>query len=124
MSHPRISYRRAKAISASLLLIGLAILSFTNSWWPGILLGIGFPTALRQFFMGRYYDVLLTLVIFIGAFIVSGYEISWDILLTVLFIIGAIYILAREFMNPNFTTVAEDEEALNQEIEEDDTSSH
>lgn len=119
MAHPKTSYKRAKAISGSLFLVGLAILSFNNLWWPGILLVIGLPMALRQFLLGRVYDMSLSLVIFVGAFVASGYHISWDILLTVLFVLGAIYILVREFTNPSASTEPEEEEALNIEIEED-----
>jgi hypothetical protein len=121
MAHPKVSHKRAKALSSSLFLVLLAIIAFTNTWWPGILLAIGLPLALRQFLLGRTYDMGLSLALFTGAFLVSsGYNISWDILLPVLFIIGAIYIFAREFLDTNFTTEAENEESLSKEIEEED----
>jgi hypothetical protein len=121
MAHPKVSQKRAKALSSSLLLILLAIISFTGNWWPGIMLVVGLPLSFRQFLLGRNYDMGLSLTLFIGAFIVSsGYEISWNTLLPVLFTIGAIYTLAREFITPFPTTEAEDEESLSKEIEEED----
>ena len=82
---------------------------------------VGLPLALRQFLLGRTYDMGLTLVLFIGAFILSsGYDISWNTLLPVLFTIGAIYTLAREFITPNPTTEPEEEESLSKELEEED----
>ena len=118
MAHPLVSQKRSKSISSALFLVCLAIISFTTNWWPGILLAVGIPIALRQFLMGRFYDMFLTLVIFIGAFIVAGYDISWDVLLPVVFTISAIYIVVREFCDPYPTTEAEDEESLNHELEE------
>ena len=121
MAHPKVSQKRAKALSSSLFLILLAVVSFSGNWWPGIMLAVGFPLALRQFLLGRTYDMGLSLTLFVGSYIVSsGYNISWDILLPVLFTVGAIYIFAREFIDPNPTTEAEDEESLGKEIEEED----
>lgn len=119
MAHPKVSQRRAKAIASSLFLVGLAIVSFTESWWPGMMIVIGVPLALRQFLLGRIYDAILSLVIFGGVFFVSGFNVSWEVLLPVLFIIGALYLLIREFCDPNPTNEAEDEESLNHEITED-----
>lgn len=122
MSHPRVSQKRAKAISSSLFLVGLAILTFTGRWWPGIMLVIGIPLALRQFLLGKTYDMCLSLIIFVGAFIATGYEVSWEVVLPVMFITGAIYILFAEFWGPDHPDEAEDEESLSKEIEEDDTN--
>lgn len=119
MSHPKVSQRRAEAISSSLFLVGLAIVFLTQSFWPGMMLVVGIPLALRQYLLGRTYDALLSLVIFGGVFCVSGLDISWEIILPVLFVTAAIYTIIREFCNPYQTTEAEDEESLNHEITED-----
>lgn len=115
-----ISKRRAKAISLSLFFLGLAILTILDSWWPGIMLVIGIPLALRQFLLGRYYDMSLSLIIFIGSFIVAGYKVSWKVLLPVLFIIGALWILVREYVDSKFHHTDEDIEDISHEIEEKD----
>lgn len=49
MKKPLIAKNKAKALSSALLLIGLAIIFFTESWWPAIMLVIGVPLALKQF---------------------------------------------------------------------------
>ncbi len=120
MAHPKVPQKRAKNLSAALFLIGLAIVSLTGSWWPGVMLAIGIPLALRQYLLGRFYDAFLSLVIFIGIFLAANLDFSWQVLLPVLFIIAAIYILIREFCNPYDTTEAEDEESLSLEITEED----
>lgn len=118
MAHPRVSYKRAKAISSSLFLVCIAVLLFTEKWWPGILLAIGLPLAVRHFLLGRQYDMWLTLTIFVGGFVASGCDIKWDILAPVILVVAAIYMLVREFLDPNASNEAEDEESLNKEIEE------
>ena len=91
------SKRRAKALSLSLLFLGLAILSFTGEWWPSVVLVAGIPLALRQFLLGRPHDFILTLLVFSGVFVTYQYEVNWQLLLPVLFIIAAIYIVFKEF---------------------------
>lgn len=118
MAHPKVSYRRAKALSSSFFLVCLALLLFTDQWWPGILLAVGLPLALRHFLLGRKYDMYLTLTIFVGGYLVSGYDIKWEILAPTILVIAAIYMLVREFFDPEISTEAEDEESLSREIEE------
>ncbi len=118
MAHPKVSYRRAKAISSSFFLLGAAVLLYTNQWWPGVLLAIGLPLAIRHFLLGRTYDMCLTLAIFVGGYLVSGYDIEWEVLAPVILIIAAIYMILREFLDPEITTEAEDEESLSHEIDE------
>jgi hypothetical protein len=116
--HPLTSRRKAHAISTALFMVGLAVLIFTDAWWPGIMLVIGVPMALRQYLLGRTYDMIVTLLVFVGTFVTVQYEISWRIFLPVLFTVGALYILLREFLGPDETTEVEKEEELNCEIEE------
>lgn len=117
--HPITSKKKAQALSTALFLIGLATLIFTDAWWPGIMLIIGIPLALRQYLLGRSYDMMMTLLVFIGTFITVQFDISWRIFLPILFTLGALYILFREFLGPDETTEEEREEELNHEIEED-----
>lgn len=117
--HPITSKKRAGALSTSLFLIGLATLIFTQNWWPGIMLIIGLPTALRQFLLGRNYDMLVTLTVFIGTFITASFDISWQIFLPILFTLAAIYIFFKEFFGPDETDEEEREEQINHELEED-----
>lgn len=117
--HPITSKKRAGALSTSLFLLGLATLIFTQSWWPSIMLIVGLPIALRQFLLGRNYDMLITLTVFIGTFITATFDISWQIFLPILFTLAAIYIFFREFFGPDETDEEEREEQINHELEED-----
>ncbi len=119
MSRALISKRRAKALSVALFLIGLAIISFLQAWWPGIMLAVGIPLALRQYLLGRHYDMGITLFVFVGVFVTVQFNISWEILLPVLFALGGIYVLFREYIESTEEPLCEEEADLNQEIEED-----
>jgi hypothetical protein len=115
---PITSKKKAQSLSTALLLLGLATLVFTDAWWPGVMLIIGLPLALRQYLLGRNYDTMVTLFVFIGTFVSVQFDISWRVFLPVLFTLGALYIIFREFFGPDETTEEEKEEELNQEIEE------
>lgn len=114
-----VSRKRAKALSVALFLIGLAIVSYLQAWWPGIMLAVGIPLALRQYLLGRHYDMIVSLFVFIGVFVTVQFDISWEILLPVLFALGGVYILFREYLESKEETLEEEEEDINQEIEED-----
>jgi hypothetical protein len=116
--HPITSRKKAQALSTALFLVGLASLIFIDVWWPGIMLIIGLPLALRQYLLGRNYDMMVTLFVFVGTFISVQFDISWRIFLPILFTLGALYILFREFLGPDETSEEEKEEELNHEIEE------
>lgn len=118
MAKALISKKRAKTISVALFLIGLAIVSYLAAWWPGIMLAVGIPLALRQYLLGRHYDMGISLFVFVGVFVTVQFNISWEILLPVLFAIGGIYILCREFLESK-EPLAEEEEDINHEIEEE-----
>ncbi len=117
--HPITSKRRAKSLSFALFLLGLAVASYLNSWWPGITLVIGIPLALRQFLQGHLYDTMVSLFIFIGIFVAVHFNFSWEFLLPVLLIVGAIYVLFREYFDSRTTPEDEEEVDLNEEIEEE-----
>lgn len=98
MTKPLIAKNRAKALSSALLLVGLALVFFFDSWWPAIMLVIGIPLALRQFLMGRFSDATLSLFVFVGFFVIAQFNISWKVLIPILFIMAAIYILCKEWV--------------------------
>ena len=112
------SKRKAKVLSIALFLVGLAIVSYLGAWWPGIMVAIGIPLALRQFLLGRHYDMSITLFVFLGVFITVQFDIHWEVLLPVLFALGGIYILFREYLESK-EPLAEEEEDINCEIEEE-----
>jgi predicted membrane protein len=119
MAKPLASKKRAKAISVALFLVGLAIISYLGAWWPGIMLAVGVPLALRQYLLGRHYDMGVTLFVFLGVFFTVQFDISWEVLLPVLFALGGIYILFREYLESKTESEEEHEEDVNEEIEEE-----
>jgi hypothetical protein len=114
-----LSKKKTQGICGAMFLVGLAILAFTDAWWPGIMLVIGLPLAIRQYAMGRFYDMGITLIVFGGVFFIAMFGWQQRIFLPVLFIVGAIYVFFREYFES--TTESEEviEEELNEEIEED-----
>jgi 4-hydroxybenzoate polyprenyltransferase len=114
-----VSQKRAKVLSIALFLIGLAIVSFLKAWWPGIMLAVGLPLALRQYLLGRPYDMGISLFVFVGVFITVQFDIAWEVLLPVLFALGGIYLLFREFSESDTVPLREQEEDINHEIEEE-----
>ena len=118
MAHPITSKKKAQTLSTALFLLGLAILIFTGNWWPGIMCAAGVAIALRQYLLGRHYDMGITLLVFLGTFVTVQFDITWRVFLPILFTIGALYVLAREFLTPDEPTEEETEEDTQHEIEE------
>lgn len=118
LSNALVSKKRAKTISVALFLIGLAVITYFGAWWPGIMIAVGIPLAVRQYLLGRRYDMGISLFVFIGVFVTVQFDISWEILLPVLFATGGVYILFREFLESD-EPLAEEEENINHEIEEE-----
>jgi hypothetical protein len=111
------SRKTARALSFALFLFGIALLAYLGKWWPGIMLVIGLPVALREYLLRHYYDMGITLFVFIGIFITAQFE--WKILLPILFVLGGIYVLFREYLESKQCPLAEEEDDINIEIEED-----
>ncbi len=118
MTQILVSRKKAKTISISLFLVALAIVSYTGDWWPGIMLAIGIPLALKQYLLGKKYDVLITLIVFVGVFLSIHQKLFWPILLPVLFTLGGIYVFFRDIIEESSISEPEQEEDLNEEIEE------
>ena len=123
MARQLTSQRRAEAIGTSLFFLGLAIIAFRHSWWPSLSIVIGLSLAVRQFLLGRIYDMIVSLFIFIGIFVFSTYNIPWDILLPTIFVIAAIYTITREVFSRNTPSEVDYEENLNHELEEEEDHS-
>ena len=97
MNMPNLSKKKADAISNGVFLIALAVLFYTQAWWPGILAAIWITLATRQFLNGRVYDLFISTIILIGLFLFYYLNIDWSILIPVLFVIGGIYIISKEY---------------------------
>lgn len=120
MAKQIMSGRKAHVLAFALFLGALAILTLLKSWWPAIMLAIGLPLALRQYLVGKIYDMAITLFVFIGVFITVQFQVKWDVILPVLFVTGGIYIFFREFFGPKEITEEEKEEDKNKELGEKD----
>lgn len=116
MNQPMITERKARTISIIILLFGLALIGSLGTWWPAIMLVIGFSLAIRQFLQCRYYDMTISLFVFVGVYITLQFSVSWDVLLPVLFTVGGLYLFFREFILPRTQTEVEEEEEINLEI--------
>ena len=119
MAQPIMSKRKAHSLSFALFLIGLAIITYFKYWWPGIMLTVGIPIALKQYLDGKRFDMIVSLIVFLGAFITVQFDIKWEVVLPVLFTIGGLYVFFREFFGPKDITEADIEENQNKEIEEE-----
>lgn len=115
MSKPLTSRLKADKISLAVFLVGLAILSYIDSWWPGLALVLGASLITKRLFEGKYYDAVLALVVFGGAFAAIQYNVSW---MTVIFLIAALFVLFRAFLNTSEDEIEEEEE-VQKEIEEE-----
>ena len=118
MPKATVSRKRALYFAAILFGIGLVFLVINKNWWPGIMLAIGLPFALRQYLLGRTYDAAISFIVFVGTFITVNYDISWQVFLPILLTLGAIYLLFREFIEVQEESEAEREEDFNHELEE------
>ena len=116
---PIVSQKRSKVLVFFLFLIGLASLSYLGKWWPGIMLVIGIPLALKQCLAGRNRDAAISLFVFLGGFISVAFKVEWEVFLPVIFTIGGIYVTFWEFIEGTPASEEEIEEDLNEEIEEE-----
>lgn len=110
-----ISKRKIDALSNGILLVGLGVLFFTNTWWPGILIVVWAWLGLRQWLSNRKFDLIVASVILWGLFLMSFLNISLNVLVPVLFVLGGIYIVFREF----YFTEDSNGEDVSQELMDD-----
>ncbi|MBM3192522.1 MAG: hypothetical protein FJZ63_07750 [Chlamydiae bacterium] len=113
-----ISSKRAKGFSIASFLLGLGILSVTNSIWPACMLVIGISLAIRQLFLRRYYEMCVSLIIFTGIYAIETWNLPWQTLLPVVFFTSALFILAREYVDSRLASLDQKDEDLNHELEE------
>ena len=112
------SSNRAKGFSIATFLLGLGIIAITNNWWPATMLVIGISLAVRQLFLRKYYEMCVSLIVFVGIYIVEAWDLPWQTLLPVIFFTSALFILTREYVDSKLASEDQKEEDLNHEIEE------
>lgn len=114
-----VSKKRAQAYSLIVFLVGLGIISITNSWWPGFALVIGCSIAMRQLLLRKFYEMTISLAVFIGLFLTNHYDFSWKVVLPVIFFTSALFVLIREWVDTKLSSEDQIDEDLNHEIEEE-----
>jgi len=119
MPRPLVCRKKAKLLAFILFLSILAIVSYTGNWWPGMLLAIGVPLAVKQGLLGKHYDTGVTLFVFLGGFCSLAFDIQWQIFLPILFTLGGIYILYRDLLEGTVLPETEEELDINETIEEE-----
>lgn len=97
MAQMLMSKKKADAISNGVFLIGLGILIYSEAWWPGILAALWATLAVRQYFTGRIYDLVLTTIFLWGLFVVVLLKLNWSVIIPVLLILGGIHLIFREY---------------------------
>lgn len=113
------SAKRARGFSISIFLIGLGIISITGELWPGIMLVIGAALVTRQLLLRKYYETLISIVVFGGVFITEQFALNWKAIWPVLFFTSALFVLMREYVDSKVASEDQKEEDLNHELEED-----
>lgn len=124
MAKQIMSRKKSHAIATAIFLVGLAIITYIHSWWPSIMLVIGLSVAVRQYLLGKHFDMFVSIIVFLGVFITVQFNINWQVVLPVLFIVGAIYIFFREFFMKEPVSEEEREENITKEIEEEEHKTH
>lgn len=114
------SKKRAEALSLCVFLVGLGIISIIGNWWPAIMLVIGISLALRQLLLGKYYDMLISLLVFVGVFLTNQFRVTWKVIWPVVFFTCALFVLIREYVDVKTEEEDQHEEDIAHEIEEKD----
>ncbi len=78
--------KAAGGITAGLMLIGIGVLAFTASWWPGIMVVIGVAVIGGMLFHGQFLSTLPVALIFFGVPAIIKLGLSWNTFLPLLLI--------------------------------------
>ncbi len=84
---------REKEMNTALWLVGLGVLFLTGTFWPGILLLVGFSSYLQGVARGRQQKALRGLIFFTGLAILFWTNLFWP---GILILIGIILLLSSE----------------------------
>ena len=90
--------KQSKLISLVVFFLAIIIIALMRYWWPGIMLALGLPLAVFQYTQRRHYDTVITLFVFLGAWLTVQFDIEWEVILPVLFSLGGIYLFFREWI--------------------------
>ncbi|MBI3175279.1 MAG: hypothetical protein HYZ25_16260 [Chloroflexi bacterium] len=71
--------RTKSGIAGGIFLIGLGVLIFTGSWWPGLMFVIGLALAADRAFRGNYVQALTAFAVCSAVAVVSTTDLPWNI---------------------------------------------
>lgn len=114
-----LSHRKARAYSFTLFFLGLAILTYFNFVWPWILLLIGVVLGLKSFSLGKIYEGLMNLFIFLSLTIGYLYKLSWGVAIPVILVIASIFEIYKAYKDEIELSIDETIEDKKHEFEED-----
>lgn len=80
------------AKTGAIFLIGMAILFFTGTFWPGILALVGITGAINEFSKGRPRNAIQSLVMLVGMAILFATGLFWP---GILVLVGIVTLLSR-----------------------------
>lgn len=66
-------------IAGGIFLIGLGVLIITGSWWPGVIIVIGFAVGAERAFRGNYMQALTAFAVCSAIALISATNIPWNI---------------------------------------------
>ena len=90
--------RTRDGITGGLLLIGIGVLLFTGSWWPGIMVVLGIAIGAGLVFRGRYLAGLVMAAIFFSIPLLTQTDIPWNIFAPMILIGLGVVVLVKAFV--------------------------
>ena len=74
---------KVENISSAVLLIGLAVLAFLQSFWPGMLIVLGIYYSVKNALLKNYPKVFIYAILFPASFVCVQFPwiLSWNLLL-------------------------------------------
>jgi hypothetical protein len=85
-------------ITGGLLLIGIGVLLFTGSWWPGIMVVLGIAIGAGLIFRGCYLAGLVMAAIFFAIPFLAQTAIPWNIFGPMILIGCGAVVLVKAFV--------------------------
>lgn len=104
-----LSHKKTRAFCVALFLVGMAFLTFYQSFWPWILVVIGVVLAFRSFALGKIYEAIFNFLTFGTLTATYFLQISWSIVLPIILVVTAIFEIYKAY---NDEVVLSDEEII------------
>ena len=95
--------KKIELLSLFVFMVGLALISYANYWWPGIMGVIAVTGMFKTVLRGQFFWFFVCFIVFGGIFILALFETSHAYMqrtwvLPGVFLLIAVYVLVRTFM--------------------------